>query len=148
MAMTPAMATRRFWPPERSKGAFSSSSSPSPEKAREARTRRSISFSSRPMFFGPKATSLYTVSSKSWYSGYWNTSPTRKRTSRIFLGSSQMSRSPRRTLPLVGRRRPLRCWIRVDFPEPVWPMTPRNSPSMISMFTSLTALRQKGVFSP
>ena len=43
------------------------------------RTRRSISPSSSPMFLGPKEISLYTVSSKSWYSGYWNTSPTWKR---------------------------------------------------------------------
>ena len=32
--------------------------SSNPAKAAEARTRRSISFSSRPMFFGPKAMSL------------------------------------------------------------------------------------------
>ena len=25
--------------------------------------------------------------------------------------------------------RPLRCWIRVDLPEPVWPIIARNSPS-------------------
>ena len=43
------------------------------------------------MFFGPKAMSLYTVSSKSWYSGYWNTSPTLKRTSRVASLVAKMS---------------------------------------------------------
>jgi hypothetical protein len=43
------------------------------------------------MFFGPKAMSLYTVSSKSWYSGYWNTSPTLKRTSWVIFWSPLIS---------------------------------------------------------
>ena len=30
------------------------------------------------------------------------------------------------TLPEVGFSSPFRCWIRVDLPEPVWPMMPRN----------------------
>ena len=76
MAMTPAMATRRFWPPDSSKGDLSSMASVRPTKAAAERTRRSMSASSSPIFFGPKAMSLYTVSSNSWYSGYWNTSPT------------------------------------------------------------------------
>ena len=38
-----------------------------------------------PCCSGPKAMSLYTVSSNSWYSGYWNTRPTWKRTCRMFL---------------------------------------------------------------
>ena len=84
---------------------------------------------------------MYTVSSKSWYSGYWNTSPTRNRTSRIFLGSAQMSFPLSSTWPEVGRRRPLRCWISVDFPEPVWPMMPRNSPGRTSKLRPSTALR-------
>ena len=57
MAMTPAMATRRFCPPESSKGDFSSASSGRPTKAAAERTRRSISASSSPMFRGPKAIS-------------------------------------------------------------------------------------------
>ena len=57
-------------------------------KAAASRTRRSISSSLRPMLRGPKEMSLYTVSSKSWYSGYWNTSPTLKRMSRSLVLSS------------------------------------------------------------
>ena len=34
----------------------------------------------------------------------------------------------RSTWPEVGFSRPFRCWIRVDFPEPVWPMMPTISP--------------------
>ena len=145
MAMTPAMATRRFWPPDRSKGDLSSWSSVKPTRAADSRTRRSISSLERPMLPGPKAISLYTVSSNSWYSGYWNTRPTWKRTCRIFLGSAQMSFPSSRMRPWVGRSSPLRCWIRVDLPEPVWPMMPRNSPGMISRLTSSTALRWNGV---
>ena len=80
------------------------------------------------MFLGPKEMSLYTVSSKSWYSGYWNTSPTWKRVWRVVLGSDQMSVPRNSTWPEVGLSRPFRCWIRVDLPEPVWPMMPRHSP--------------------
>ena len=80
------------------------------------------------MLVGPKAISLYTVSPKSWYSGYWNTSPTAKRKERSFALSAHRSSSPMYILPEVGAKRPLKCWMRVDFPEPVWPMTPRNSP--------------------
>ncbi len=49
--------------------------------------------------------SLYTLSSKSWYSGYWNTRPTLKRTSRMRLGSAQMSRPSRVIVPPVGSRK-------------------------------------------
>ena len=43
MAMTPAMAMRRFWPPESSSGLRSKSSSPTPTKPAASRTRSSIS---------------------------------------------------------------------------------------------------------
>ena len=54
--------------------------------------------------------------------------PPRSARRRIFFGSAQMSRPSSRMRPAVGRSRPLRCWINVDLPDPVWPMTPRNSP--------------------
>ena len=41
---------------------------------------------------------------------------------------SQISRPLKRTRPEVGLSSPLRCWMRVDLPEPVWPMMPRYSP--------------------
>ena len=145
MAMTPAIATRRFCPPESSKGDLSSSVSCSPTKAAASRTRRSISSASSPMFFGPKAMSLYTVSSNSWYSGYWNTNPTLKRTSRIFFGSAQMSFPSRRIRPDVGCKSPFRCCISVDLPDPVCPITPKNSPAPTVMLSPSTALRWNGV---
>lgn len=89
--------------------------------------------------------SLSTVSSKSWYSGYWNTMPTRNRTLRIFFGSAQMSLPSSNTWPPVGRSRPLSIWMRVDFPLPVWPITPRSSPFSTWMETCSTAAFSKGV---
>jgi hypothetical protein len=97
------------------------------------------------MFFGPKAMSLYTVSSNSWYSGYWNTNPTLKRTSRIFFGSSQISFPSRRIRPDVGCKSPFRCCISVDLPDPVCPITPKNSPAPTVMLSPSTALRWNGV---
>ena len=52
------MATRRFCPPDSSKGDFSSMSSRNPTNWAASRTRRSTSLSSSPMFLGPKAISL------------------------------------------------------------------------------------------
>ena len=143
--MTPAMATRRFCPPERSKGDFSKSSSPRPTKAAASRTRSSTSSSFSFMFLGPKAISLYTVSSKSWYSGYWNRSPTRKRTCRVVSLVEWMSCPSKRTWPELGFSRPFRCWMKVLLPEPVWPMMAMNSPRSAEKSTFSTATRSKGV---
>ena len=49
------------------------------------------------------------------------------------------------TRPEVGFKSPLKCWMRVDFPEPVCPMTPTNSPCSISRFTWSMAVFWKGV---
>ena len=92
------------------------------------------------MFLGPNMMSFKTVSSKSWYSGYWNTMPTWNRTCRIFLGSAQMSCPLRSTWPEVGRIRPLNIWMRVDLPLPVCPMIPTNSPSRMDRETFSTAV--------
>ena len=97
------------------------------------------------MFFGPKAMSLYTVSSNSWCSGYWNTIPTLKRTCRISLGFSQISRPSSSTRPEVGRTSPLRCCTSVDLPDPVCPMMPMNSPGWTVRDTSRMAAFSKGV---
>ena len=58
MAITPATATRRFWPPESSKGLRSSRAGSRPTKSAASCTRRSISASSKPIFLGPNAISL------------------------------------------------------------------------------------------
>ena len=53
-----ATATRRFCPPDSSKGLRSKRALSRPTKSAASCTRRSISASSRPMFLGPKAMSL------------------------------------------------------------------------------------------
>ncbi len=140
MARMPARAARRFSPPDSSKGDFSANwSILSPTMDMASLTRIEISSSLSFMFWGPKATSSRTVSAKSWYSGYWNTMPTRDRMrGRSFL--SAVSSPSTSTRPALGSSRPLRCWTNVVLPQPVWPMRDKNSPSRISRETSFTAV--------
>ena len=42
-------------------------------------------------------------------------------------------------LPEVGFNNPFKCCIKVDFPDPVWPISPINSPSFISADISFSA---------
>ena len=80
VASTPAMATRRFSPPERPIGGWSwTFSNEKPTVSSAQRTRACFSAALRPLCFRPKATSFSTVVSKSWHSGYWNTMPTLRR---------------------------------------------------------------------
>jgi energy-coupling factor transport system ATP-binding protein len=58
IAITPAMATLLFWPPESSKGDLFSRLSSMPTSFAVSLTRLSISPSSSPIFVGPKAISL------------------------------------------------------------------------------------------
>ncbi len=58
IASTPAMATRRFCPPESSNGLRASHASSMPQNAAALRTRASISSRARPMLPGPNAMSL------------------------------------------------------------------------------------------
>ena len=53
IAITPAIAARRFCPPDSSNGDFSSSSSASPAKAAASLTRAVISSAESPMLRGP-----------------------------------------------------------------------------------------------
>jgi len=57
MAITPAMAMRRFCPPESSSGERSKSASSTPAKRAASRTRASTSSVESLAFFGPKAMS-------------------------------------------------------------------------------------------
>src|SRR5881296_3136093 len=50
-----------------------------------------------------------------------------------------------RTSPPVGRSKALKCWIRVDFPDPVGPMRPTNSPASMERVTSWRATASSGV---
>ena len=97
------------------------------------------------MFLGPKAMSLYTVSSNSWYSGYWNTSPTMKRNLRMSAGFAQMSCPSTSTWPSVGFKMPLKWVMRVLLPDPVEPMMPTKPPSSTAKSTFSSATVASGM---
>ena len=124
MARIPAMATLRICPPDSSKGLRSKSSSSIPTRANFSRAVASASSLDTPKFCGPKATSLRTVSSKTWLSGNWKTKPTFLRTCLISLLTDVdvMTISSMMTLPAVGTFKPLSNCKIVDFPEPVCPI--------------------------
>ena len=126
-------------------GLCSSSASPQadklgPPRARGGRSPRRPA----PCSWGRRRYPYRQVSSKSWYSGYWNTRPVRKRKSRIFSGSAHRSRPSMKILPLVGLFRPFIWVIRVLLPEPVAPMMPTKSPSSTSKLTSSSAVTAVG----
>ena len=145
IASTPAMATRRFCPPESSKGDFSRISSPRPTWESASRTRVFTVSSSRPRLRGPKPTSFSTVSSKSWYSGYWNTSPTSRRISMRLWPLLPHVHAADEHVARLGADEALRWAMSVDLPLPVWPMTPTKSPSRMVRETSSSARVSKGV---
>ena len=53
--------------------------------------------------------------------------------------ASRMSAPSSRTRPLVGRRRPLRCFTSVVLPEPFWPTIATDSPGSIASDTPRSA---------
>jgi len=74
-------------------------------------------------FLGPNATSLSTLSSNNCDSGNWKTKPTcclnsRRCLSFVLWVISLLSKV---ILPFVGFNSPLKCWMSVDLPLPVWP---------------------------
>ena len=81
MAMTEAMATRFFSPPESEYGGRSRSFSMRRCSATSC-TRRRTSSSGRPSCSGPKASSSRTLAQNSCTSASWKTKPTRERKSR------------------------------------------------------------------
>ena len=109
MAMTPAMATRRFCPPESSEGERARISSLRPAKAAAWHTRRSISGSSNFMFRGRRRC-LCTLSPRT--AGIPDTgtpAPLESGCCGSALCLLQMSCPWKRTSPSVGRISPLRC---------------------------------------
>ena len=130
MARTPAMATSCFSPPERVWGALSAQAV-MPTRSSECSTRFRISREGRPRFPGPNETSSWTVIPTIWLSGFWKTMPTLCRMSRR-ASDFPVFRPSTSTSPFVGTRRPLRCLIRVVFPQPFGPMTAIYKPSCIS----------------
>ena len=150
MAITPAIATRRICPPDNSKGDRSNKVEAIPTAAKAASAFSRAVASSSPKFMGPNITSLRTVSSNSCPSGNWKTIPTRWR---IFfksfgLESADTTASPIRTWPTVGCTKALRCWVMVDFPDPVWPIIAVYDPSGIVTLISWRASLANGVPAP
>ena len=121
------------------------SSGLSPTVRRDRSTRLETSSSESPRLRGPKATSSATVAAKSWFSGYWNTTPMRPRTS-LAAPFSAMSLPKATTRPLVGCRMPFMCWMRVDLPDPVCPAMPKNSPLRTLRETLSSAQSASGEF--
>ena len=68
-----------------------------------------------------------------------------ERISRVNFTSFQISSPSKSTRPDVGFRSPLKCWIRVDLPDPVCPISPTNSPRWMDKLTSRSAARSNGV---
>ena len=133
MAMTPAIATRCFCPPESRCGAWVRYSyMPTCFKASSTRSR--ISALGTPRFSGAKATSSSTTLATSWLSGFWKTMPTRRRISKT-LSSSRLSMPSTMTLPESGVRIAFICLASVDLPLPLWPRTATKLPSSISRST-------------
>src|SRR5919197_2137057 len=122
-----ATATRCCWPPESSDGRWSS---------RSPRPTVSISFESHSSSgLRPAIDSGSTMFSRASRTGSrlkdWKTKPTLSRRSSVRrLSSRSTSSTPSSTTdPLVGRSRPARMCINVDFPEPEGPMIAVKRPA-------------------
>ena len=145
IAITPAIATLCFWPPDSLLGdCFLYAVIPTAFKL--SSTRFQISLVSTPIFSGPKPTSSSTIFPMIWLSGFWNTIPAVLRTSQM-CSSSFVSISPTHTVPSVGRSSPLICFAKVDFPEPLCPNTATKLPFFISRSTPSMARFTSSIFS-
>ncbi|CFW02761.1 Protein of uncharacterised function (DUF1602) [Bordetella pertussis] len=117
---TDAMATNWRSPPDRV-WLVRSARWPTPSRSSAAAMRASRSAGARPCFFRPNARSSRTMGKTIWFSGFWNTKPTRRRTSLTWLRVSRPSTSTR---PEDGRARPLTSRASVLLPAPLGPITP------------------------
>ena len=126
-AVTPAIATRCFCPPESRAGSFVLKSLIF-TISRTRVTRSSISSRGNPIFSNPKAISSSTVVPTNWLSGFWNTIPTARLASYTV---SSFKRTPlMKTSPLPASIRPFMIFASVDFPEPLWPIIANHSPRL------------------
>ena len=134
IAITPAMATRCFCPPDKlydGRRAYFVI----PTASRASSTLFLISFGGIPRFSHPNATSSSTIVATIWLSGFWNTIPTLRLASRISLSvvSCEVMSFPNMvSFPLSGRFIMQRSFARVDFPLPLCPSIAVNEPSSIS----------------
>ena len=133
IAITPAMATRCFCPPDNLFGECSLYFN-MPTAFKLSSTRCQISSVGTPIFSGPNPTSSSTTLAIIWLSGFWNTIPARCLISQIFF-SSVVSNPSTQRLPSVGSKIALICLARVDFPEPLCPNTAIKSPFFTSRLT-------------
>ena len=137
MAMTPAMATRCFCPPESRCGAWRAKSL-MPTAAKASSTLRRISCGGTPRFSGAKATSSSTTLATIWLSGFWNTMPTRRRISSS-IAWLWVSIPSTYTAPPDGRSTAFICLAKVDFPEPLCPSTTTKLPFSMPRLTPRSA---------
>ena len=137
IAITPAIETLCFCPPESLLGDFLRCSS-MPTAARLSSTRFQISSVGTPIFSGPNPTSSSTTWAMIWLSGFWNTMPASLRISHR-CALSLVSMPSTQTVPSVGNRSAFKCLASVDLPDPLWPRTAMNWPGCTSRSTPLMA---------
>ena len=130
IAITPAIATRCFCPPESLFGEWCLYCN-IPTDFKLSSTLCQISSVGTPIFSGPNPTSSSTTLAMIWLSGFWNTIPAVFRTGRIFSSCVTSFPSTQR-LPSVGASNALICFANVDFPEPLWPKIAINCPGCTS----------------
>ncbi|AIU70177.1 hypothetical protein TEU_07435 [Thermococcus eurythermalis] len=147
IAITDAMASLCFSPPLRF-GGNSSSRPLRPTTFRAHSTLPAISSRDRPRFSSANATSSSTVMLNSWLSGFWRTRPTivesfetgvsvvlKVSPVRGSLTMTSPENCPRIEFGII----PFSVSARVDFPLPLGPRIPMNSPSFIVRLTPLRA---------
>ena len=126
MAMTPAIATRRFSPPESWNGDLGQRSSGTLSSFRERWARRRASSRDAPRFTGPNSASSSTEFRNSWSSGRWRARPMAPRTTDFPASVTE---------PASGSRMPAATRASVDFPAPEGPMTRDRCRDGISRLT-------------
>ena len=137
-AVTPAIATRCFWPPDSRAGSFVLKSLIF-TISRTRVTRSNISSRGSPIFSNPKAMSSSTVVPTNWLSGFWKTIPTARLAS--YTVSSFKTTPLIRTSPLPASISPFITLANVDFPEPLCPMMANHSPRSTFKDTPANASR-------
>jgi hypothetical protein len=134
-----AIATRCCWPPDSEPGTRAAVSA-SPSRSSSSRARRRASREGTPASRAGSSTLSATVRLSIRLKN-WKTKPSSARRSRARRASPASStRSPCRQIsPAVGRSSPPSRFSSVDLPQPLGPVTARNSPWPSSRSTSRNA---------
>ena len=144
MARMPASAARRFSPPEEGRTGILPQSAPggrptSAERLVRAHKRLLLR---KAEVFGPEGHVLFHRLLKELIFRVLEHEPDQRARAFLRCCLSRVSNPSTSTLPDVGASSPHSCCMSVDLPEPVWPMTPRNSPSpMVSVTPHSAAAR-------